>query len=343
MAYVGEVPWHRLGTYLGEENVTAEQMLSAAGLDWEVVAKPVYYFATEPSTVPDGALEPVPDHGALKPVPDHYTLVRLDTGRSLGSVVGSKYAPFQNAELFTAMEALREGGLRYHTAGSLMGGRRVWALAQMPGAVTVRRNGSDDVSAPFILGYSTHDGSACVTLRLTTVRVVCWNTLSMALREHTTEVKLKHTQSIRDRLAFAAEILNLAGSALERETATLQRLADTPMGQADFAVFAAQVLTGQDDADKALETIQSAEGRSRTIYDRKGTALTDLFNRGNGNQGRDRYDALNAVTQYVDTLAGKAKAWQTFDHDTLDAAWHAAVFGSGEAVKQRAYALLTAA
>lgn len=328
IAYAGETPWHRLGTHLGEENVTGAHMQLAAGLGWEVAKVPVFYARD----------------GAMLPVPDQFTLTRDDTRESLGAVVGSKYTPFQNTALFSFLESLRaEGDVRFHTAGSLMGGRKVWALAQVAGELKVKRNGSTDTLAPFILGYSTHDGSACITARLTTIRVVCWNTLSMALREGgQPEFRVRHTVSASERTADAARVLGLMADEVVAEQEVLQGLSDTAMPMHDFALFASQVLTGEDDPDKARQTMRDAEGRSASLYERKGDSLLGLFREGRGNQGTSRYDALNAVTEYVDGIHARPGKWSSMDDETLGKAWNAAMFGMGEATKRRAYALLTA-
>jgi len=330
MAYAGEVPWHRLGKHVGDNNVTGAEMIAAAEMDWTVSKVPVYYDS-------DG-------NGDFKPVADQYTLVRSDTREALECTVGARYVPFQNRQLFDCMESLRSvngDGVRFHTAGSLMGGRKVWALAQLAGEQRIRVNGHDDVSVPFILGYSAHDGSACITYRLCSTRVVCWNTLSAALGEaRRPEYKVRHTLNAEDRIAEAAQVLGLAWAGIEEQTTQLQGLADTRMDVPSFVRFAAQLLTDEDDGDAALKVIAKAEGRSKAQYERKGGELTRLFLGGLGNHGASRYDALNAVTEYVDHARGRAQDWKTMDAAQLDTSVDSMLFGFGERTKVRARELL---
>lgn len=331
MAYAGDVPWHKLGTCVGAENVDGATMQRAAGLGWRVNKAPVWYLGRSGYAKVDG----------------QYTLIRDTDGVSLGCTVGERYEPFQNDSLFECMESLRGVGgeeVRFHTAGSLMGGRKVWALAQLAGEVAVtRRNGDRDVSAPFILGYSSHDGSSCITYRLTSVRVVCWNTLSAAMGGRAPEYKVRHTASAADRMVEAAEVLGLSHVALRTEREALQALADRPMSGEEWALFCAQVLTGEDDPAKAAEVVSKSEGRSKAQYIRKGDELSRLFFAGAGNRGDCAFDALNAVTEYVDHAHGRATDWHGWDAAALDKAGESILFGNGARLKARARELLLVA
>ncbi len=332
MAYVGEIPWHKLGTYLGEENVDGARMQEAAGLGWAVRKAPIY----TARITNDGS-------NLLHRVEGQYALECSDTQRPISNAtVGSKYEPFQNSDLFAFGEAMRsEGDVRWHTAGSLMDRRKVWALAQLAGDVTVtRRNGVKDTSAPFILLYNSHDGSSCLTARLTTVRVVCWNTLSAALSEKGAEFRARHTVSMSARATEAAVLLGLAAQAIPAEREFLQGLADAPMSMAEFRSFACAILAGTDTVAEGVEIVRKSEGASRTQYGRKGDTLVRLFAKGLGNMGGDRFDALNAVTQYVDHAEGSVK--HKSDTDSLSVQLNSAVFGMGERTKRRALQLLAA-
>jgi len=333
MAYVGEVPWHKLGTCLGDQNVDGKTMQTAAGLDWEVSLRQAWYYD---------------DSKALREIEGHSTLVRSDTGRSLGAVVGARYTLFQNRALFECMESLRDasgGGVKFHTAGALMGGRKVWALAQLEGMLDIRIPGfGSDVSVPFILGYTTHDGSSAITYRLCRERVVCHNTVTTALSESgRPEYKVRHTASAPDRIVEAAAVLGLASEGIKRQNVVLQALADTPMDREAFRGFACAMLTGEDVIEAAVEVVRKSEGRSRAQYERKGAELVQLFNSGLGNHGRSRYDALNALTEYVDHQRGRGQDWREMDAERLDTCVDSLVFGAGERMKTRALELLAVA
>jgi len=331
MAFVGEVPWHGLGTYLGEENVTGEKMLAASGLDWQAEKVQVFY----------------PDTSGLNyhEVDGQFTMVRSDTGKSLGCTVGSKYTPFQNEQLFEFGDALIEtGDVRWHTAGSLKEGRKVWGLAQLSGEQVVnRRDGTKDVSAPFLLLYNSHDGSSCLTARLTSVRVVCWNTLTCALSGDQSEFRARHTASVSDRASSAAEVLGLAVDAAEGQREVMQHLADTPFNGEQFAAFCAQLITGKDDRLEALQVAAQAVGSSKTQLNRKAGELAELFASGDGNKGEDRYDAVNAVTQFIDRQRNRIGDWRKLDAKAQGKRLDSQLFGSGEKTKTRALRLLQSA
>lgn len=194
MFSVREVPWHRKGTIV-QEALTAAQAITAAGLDWEVTTEPLFVQGNG-----DGFRE----------VPWVAT-VRQDTGGVLG-IVSQRYCPVQNRELFTFFDRVvdPEEGAFYETGGSLLGGRRVWLLAKVPGDFYVP-GVEDDLVQNYVLLASSHDGSLCVLAKHTPVRVVCWNTLSMALHGYThRQVSIKHTTNAVAQLREAHKVLGLA-------------------------------------------------------------------------------------------------------------------------------------
>jgi len=129
MAYFGETPWHRLGTKL-ERPATAAEAIEAAGLNYEADLVPLF--------TGDGAA-----------VTDRKAVVRSDTRDILG-VVGTSYVPIQNTECFSFLDAVvAEGSVRYHTAGALGKGQRIWLLAKLPGHI--RAKNSDDITEKYLL------------------------------------------------------------------------------------------------------------------------------------------------------------------------------------------------
>lgn len=326
MAYAGETPWHGLGTYVGTENVDGETMQTAAGLDWKVEKAPL-------------------SDGDSNVIPGVYGIRRLDTGRCFERVaVGERYDPLQNAELFEFGESLRDasgGELRWHTAGSLKAGRRVWALAQLAGSINVeRRNGTMDVSAPFLLLSNAHDATGSIIIQHTSVRVVCWNTLSCALDHAQDQQRVRHTAGARDRLDEAARKLGYAVSYFERYAEFAQGLADKPMSPKDFGGFAAMLLTGKNDTESALRAIVDAKGRTKTTLERDAAQLYNNFVGGRGNHGADAYDALNAVTEFIDHQRGRIGRYRKTS-ERLEQYLDSATFGGGARMKQRTAQLLT--
>lgn len=159
MAWAHEVPWHGLGNKV-EDSVTIDDMLVAAGLNWEVQQTPCW-------TEINGEKVSV----------GRKALVRASDGKIL-TITGDDWKPLQNKE---ALEFFREyteaGGATLETAGSLRGGKIVWGLARVATGFTI--NGNDHVKG-YILLVSPHEVGKAITVRTTSVRVVCANTLAMA-------------------------------------------------------------------------------------------------------------------------------------------------------------------
>lgn len=164
IAYAGKTPWHGLGVEV-EPTLTPQEILMAADLDWGVRK--------------DQILVKHPD-GIVKPIPGKMALVRDRDDRVL-SVVGSSYKPVQNSDAFSFFHQFVEAGnMEMHTAGSLWGGKYVWALAKMNKGFTI---GKEDAVESFLLLMSPHIFGKALVMQFTPIRVVCWNTLNFALGE----------------------------------------------------------------------------------------------------------------------------------------------------------------
>ena len=192
MAYAGEVPWHGLGTKVPAD-LTPEQMLQAAGLDWEVNKVDLTYG--------DGLI-----------VPGKKGLVRSSDGAYLDTI-GDDWNPLQNSEAFEFFnDFVMAGDMEMNTAGSLEDGRRTWALAKIKDAVfeTVK----DDLTECFLLFSNPHKYGMSITVMMTPIRVVCNNTITMALNgasEHM--VKINHrnefdADAVKETLGVAKDKLD---------------------------------------------------------------------------------------------------------------------------------------
>lgn len=269
-------------------------------------------------------------------IPGQFT-VRCSDGYLIPTCVGDKYHLLQTERLFSVMAGL---GVKPHTAGTLMGRRKVWALGQLPGVTeTKRREGDRTKSLPFIFGDSSNDGSSILTLGPTSIEVVCMNTRAAALGELRGELRKvtgKHTASLDAKLDTAAEVLGMMEQVFKKDAELLQQLADTPFSVPQMKVLACQLLSGKDDPKQAQEVVAQSEGRSRALYARKGSELVNLFTSGLGCRGNSALDAVNATTEYVDharSRTGKVD-WDTYGGSIL--------WGAGAELKQRAVALVTA-
>ena len=165
----GRDAWHGLGARLSQV-ATAQEAIEAANMGWEVGMREV--FIQTPS-------------GQFMEVTDKKAVTRLDNGKVFG-IFSNQYTPLQNRDAFTFFDSVVGAGEAiYHTAGTLAGGSRIWILAKLPGDLKLS---DTDVLERYILLANSHDGSLAVTMKPTTVRVVCNNTLSVALGGETNKL-----------------------------------------------------------------------------------------------------------------------------------------------------------
>lgn len=181
MFSVREKPWHGLGTIV-KEAPDSREALRLAGLDWEVHQKPVY---TESGIIPG-----------------YKANVRSTDQKVLG-VVTDRYKVVQNTEAFAFTDALLGNGVRYETTGSLQGGRKVWLLARLPREYII----SGERISPYLVFSNTHDGSGAVRVAVTPVRVVCNNTLNLALQTASRSWSMVHTGDIKGKIREAEDTL----------------------------------------------------------------------------------------------------------------------------------------
>lgn len=186
MFYTREKPWHGLGTQVMEAPASAAA-LALAGLDWKVIQKALL---TE-----DGY-----------PVPGFKANVRDRDGQVLG-VVTDRYKVVQNEHAFAFTDALLGEGVTYETAGSLQNGRRTWILAKLPHHYII----SGDEITPYLVFMNSHDGSGAIKAAMTPVRVVCQNTLNLALSKAKRVWSADHVGDIQGKLQDARDTLLYAG------------------------------------------------------------------------------------------------------------------------------------
>ena len=197
-----EKPWHGLGTIVAEAPASKEA-LELAGLDWKVIQRKIY--------TGDGTLI----HG-------YKANVRGSDDKVLG-VVSDRYRVVQNEDAFQFTDALLGEGVRYETAGALESGKRVWMLAKLPQEYII----SGDQISPYLVFSNSHDGSNAIKVAMTPVRVVCSNTLNLALETSKRCWSAKHTTNISEKLKEAQETLLFAErymGELGKEICELQKI-----------------------------------------------------------------------------------------------------------------------
>ena len=279
MAYAraGGVPWHGLGRAVDGAR-DSEAMIEAAGLAWSV--KSVRLWA--------GPIAPVPGAEGTYPaqveVPDYRAIRRSDTGAVLG-VVGDGYQPLQNGDAFAFLDGLaQDRTIQYQTAGALGGGRRVWALAEVPdGAMTI----AGDSFQTYMLITTGHDGAHAVNIQSTSVRVVCQNTLNAALAGRSAQsFRFVHTRSLPERMAAASNALQFVSEQQRRLATFLERAAATDVERATYCELEDQLFGTE--AERGPR-VRNNLGRFRSVV---GAEVA----RG----GRTAYALVNGITGYAD-------------------------------------------
>lgn len=303
MAYVDAVPWHGLGNQLTPKQ-PIEIWQQEAGMNWRINETDVLYSVSGGNGL------------HLKANPDNKVLFRSDTHESL-SVVSKRYQVVQPAEVLEFYRDLvSAGGFELETAGVLKGGKKLWALART-GQATVLRGG-DKVKAYLLLATSC-DGTLCTTAQFTSVRVVCNNTLRLAVGDTKGAVKVPH--STRFDPQQVKQALGLGLSSWETFVTDMRQLAERKINRIEAMNFLVEVLgdrclpLADQPNQKALQNVFalfSGGGKGSNLPSAAGTA----------------WGLLNGVTEYVD-LHRRARS---VDH-RLDSAW----FGPGAAIKDKAF------
>jgi phage/plasmid-like protein (TIGR03299 family) len=304
---VREPAWHGLGTVLNRP-ATAAEALSAANLDWQVVKQPLFAGEDE-----------------KRPISDYFAVVREDAKKrdtTVLGIVGSDYTPLQNRDAFQFFDPLvGENAAVYHTAGALGKGERVWIQAKLPGYIRVV---GDDITNKFLLLSNIHGGRGAVEIKFTPIRVVCQNTLTMALWQGPA-LRIAHTWDVRERLLIAAnritmrfdEIASVFGEMAkvqmnkERMSEYLRAVFPDPPQGWSFAHNLPELLQARRDREAAEYLAET--GRGTEIKGVKGTL----------------WAAYNGVAEYIDYFR--------FDQAEPERRLREIWFGDGYLAKARAY------
>lgn len=211
MAYCDDEPWHKLGKKVSK-GVTAEQMIREAGLDWEVDLRPAR-----------GARE-INRKGEFS----RYEVVRLprpnkQEAEVLLGLVGRRYQPLQNSEAFEFFDPIvGEKKAYFETAGALGEGERIWVMAKMPEVMEIVPG---DECMKYLLLSNTHSGDGSVIVKFTSVRVVCQNTLMMAMADGQKAYRVRHSKHMQFRLEELADFLAITQEVFLKAETLFKRLA----------------------------------------------------------------------------------------------------------------------
>ncbi len=297
MAFVGELPWHGLGTEVTDEaaQYSHEKFMEKAGLNWEASKRQLF------RKVNDTVVEA-----------NAWEVVRSTDGKILADMVGERYTILQNKEAFAWFQPwldAKEASL--HTGGALFGGSRIWALAKLnrdPMEIA-----AGDVVEKYVLLSHSHDGSLAVRAGFTPIRVVCWNTLSASHKSAESKlIRLKHSKNVHANLDNLREVMNLANQEFEATAEQYRLLQRKSINQQDLRKYVKHVfeIDAEDSiiwagGDRSKEQKEVVSERQKNILDK----VIELCETGKGNNlpsVRGTYwSAYNGVTEYLSYENGR--------------------------------------
>jgi phage/plasmid-like protein (TIGR03299 family) len=309
----GEPAWHQLGVNVGQ-TVKWEEAMKLANLGWNVSKRQLSI-----------------EHGTAVEKLPHYGLFRDDMPGAKGylSHCGSTYQPIQNKKAFDFVDVLlnAEKGAHYVSAGALGRGEQIWCLAKMPESSRIK--GTDDISHNYLLFTNWHIAGRAAITKAVNERVVCENTMQIALGEVGPYLRLRHDGTIDAKMEHAKKLWGVAKDQIKSIDQLMNIFAKTKLSTAAIgdvitALFP-DIKESVADQEKAREILKVFEWNDGDKFkSQRGTA----------------YNLLNGVTGYVDHLA----AVRPRDGETeAQARARVAMFGKGEALKFMAIHALMAA
>ncbi|WEI12967.1 DUF932 domain-containing protein [Acinetobacter soli] len=325
MAYVGETPWHGLGNIL-TPNQPIEVWAAQAGMDWRIESSDVSYMAQNAR-----------GQSMILPFKEQRVLYRSDTHAPL-SVVSQRYQEVQPLEILEFYRDLTEqSGFELETVGVLKGGKKFWALAKTGQTAALK---GKDVSNGYILLATACDGTLATTAQFTSIRVVCNNTLAIALKGQSSStgvVKVPH--STKFDAEKVKQQLGISVRAWDEHMYEMKQLSQRKVTQGEAAAFLDAVFNNtsmsvQDQEENIIQFYRNVANQASNKTEPNGRAMSKVMNMFNGKgRGADlssakdtAYGLLCAITEFADH---ERRAMST-DH-RLDSAW----FGTGAGLKQR--------
>lgn len=325
-AYAYTSAWHGLGEVVDGLMTAEDCLLRVPELASPIVPEPVY--AKNEAT------------GLFVPIPGYVANVRSDDFKPL-AVVGERYKILQNIEALSFLDDLVDSGeAKYEAVISLKDGAKVSLLARLPREVKI----GDEELSTFIVLSNSHDGSSAITLAATPVRVVCQNTLSLALGTAKRTFKVRHTSALSGRLSEARTALGVVFNYMAEFEETADRMLHTSFSDEEFSTFLNSLLPVPEDAGRGQTIANNTQDTIRSI------AYNNLrVAEGNRNVQVNLPDmepikntkwwALNAVSTYNQHFATSKKTKRTSAEENR----FRRVMGDGNtSITDKAFGLLTA-
>ena len=307
--------WHKLGITIDGVATWQDAML-LAGLDWQVEKKPLR--DEWGNSLQDGFGKDANISGIFR-----------DIDNALLGVVRDRYSTIQNKEAFAWVDALiGQEGAHYDSAGALKGGQTIFCSAHLPSAGFEVIPG--DQHQTYLMFTTSHDGSQSAQVKLTDVRVVCNNTLTSSINGMGTSLFIRHTKSAADRLAVAKSLIDISAITAEGIRDKMRSLVEKKVTRETVTnIF-----------NKLFPV--PPEASNTTVRNKNITDILNLYEFNDNNQFPEirgtAYNLVNAVTEWTDTTRGTRNTGG--DYTPEKARITSAIFGSGELLKQKAFAII---
>ena len=283
----GAPAWHGLANVLfdKDEHVETNTMLDSAKLsNWNI------------------ELEEIQNPTNYRSHKSSYYVTRtnpFDNGKDILGIVGEKYKVVQNEQLFDFGDNLLHGGASWESAGSIKNGTIVFGSLVVPKEFTLDAKGANDKTKTYLLVHTSHDGSVSVQASITPVRVVCQNTLNLALGSVKQSFKLRHTATVEGKIQLARETLGLTFNYMDNFEKEAKALFETSVTDLEFNKIITAIYPKPDELNK----------QGLTVWSSKIDLINDLYfdSPTNANIKGTAWGVFNTLTERLDYFRGERK------------------------------------
>lgn len=309
--------WHTLGTQVdGLQH--GEEMEKKSGLSWKAIKVPLQY-----------------EHNGKMYYSSQVAIVRDDNSRQLG-VVSDNFTTIQNNECFEiGTNLVQSGEALWDTAGSILGGEIVFMSMKLPSEYLIHSKQDNDKVEKYLLITNCFSGKKALKALVTPQRVVCQNTLNVALGKFDAQFSIRHTKNAKNRIEEGKRVLGLASQYYDELHKVLNNLAFEEISNSYAEEFISTVFPNN------KEEVSTRTENNRAI-------VMSLFKNGTGTFGETKGDMFNAITEYADWVQGGRITQKALDNADAftdiegEQRFFRSLMGNGAALKQKAFDLLTA-
>ena len=277
----GEPAWHGLANVLFDKDahITTAEMLEAGKLaNWDV--------RLEDIVLPEGYRSNMASQMVVRTNP-------FDNGTDVLAVVGDRYKVVQNEAIFDFADGILDGGAEWESAGSIKNGRVVFGSMTVPREFILDPQGANDKTVTYLLVHTSHDGTSAIQANITPVRVVCQNTLNMAVKGSKQSFKIRHTATVDGKIDEARRVLGLTFAHMDTFETLAKQMFETKVSAKQW-----------DDLVLSLYPLDdnTASAKAKTMHANKVDMVNYLYKEGETNKTitGTAWGALNALTERID-------------------------------------------